>query len=260
MQASTLPPYPPDQESLPVVMWYGPFKRAADLLLSAILLALATPIILICAGLIRITSSGPAFSSQMRLGRFGRPFRIRRLRTAIEESENASAARRAIGNDPRVTKIGQFLRRTRVNELPQLWNVLKGEISLIGPQPERPEFVPILESAIPNYHQRMAVRPGMTGLSQVYLPPGTGIPSVRKKIQFDLYYIREFGPLLDLQLLAASLFISLGVPRGFACRGLRLPQPLRAQQPTAEPTVIAFAFAETAIEVDVFDSQPQGAL
>ena len=260
MQEATLPPFPPDQASLPVIAWYAPFKRAADVVLSAILLALATPIILICAGLIRMTSSGPAFSSQARLGLFGRAFRIWRLRTTIEEGENAPGVRRAIGNDPRVTKIGRLLRLTHLDELPQLWNVLKGEMSLVGPQPDRPEFIPILESAIPNYRQRMAVRPGMTGLSQVYLLPGTGIPSVRKKVMFDLHYIRELGPLLDLRLLTATTMLVVGVPRDIVRKALRLPEPLLVQQPPAEPIEMVIPFAEPIFEVHLFESQPQGTI
>jgi len=258
MQEATLPPFPPDEASLPAVLWYGPVKRVTDVVFSVILLALSGPIILIFAGLIRITSRGPAFSSQMRLGRFGRPFHILRLRTAIDDVENPSGVRRAIGDDPRVTTIGRFLRATRLNELPQLWNVLKGEISLVGPRADRPDFIPILELAIPNYRQRLAVRPGMTGLEQVYLPPGTGIPSVRKKILFDLYYIREHGPFLDLRLLVATLFRVFGVPREIVREALWLPQPLPVPQTQAEQKDLGSPFEEAVIEMHVFESQPQG--
>ena len=160
----------------------------------------------------RLTSSGPAIYSQTRFGRGGRPFRIYKLRSMAHNCEKASGARWATHNDPRVTKIGRLLRITHLDELPQLWNVMKGDMSLVGPRPERPEFIPVLEAAIPNYHQRLSVRPGVTGLAQVYLPPDTGIDSVKTKLLYDLAYLRHLSLWLDLRLIVATPLQAVGVP------------------------------------------------
>jgi lipopolysaccharide/colanic/teichoic acid biosynthesis glycosyltransferase len=248
MQEGTLPPYPPDQASLLPGAGYLSVKRGTDVILSAALLIVSAPIILMCAGLIRVATFGPAFYSQARLGRFGRPFLIWKLHTTSDDGDNGVTTRRAIRDDPRVSSIGRILRFTHLDELPQLWNVLKGDISLVGPRPERPEFIPILETAIPNYRQRLAVRPGMTGLAQVCLPRDTGIPSVRKKLRYDRYYIRAIGPLLDLRLLIASALVSLGLPREIVRQLALLPHPSQVQDLPPGSVAAAPAYLETAIE------------
>jgi lipopolysaccharide/colanic/teichoic acid biosynthesis glycosyltransferase len=187
-------------------------KRVCDVMIASIIFCLAVPIILTCSLLIRLTSRGPALYSQTRLGRFGQPFRIWKLRSMTHDCEKASGARWATRQDPRVTPIGKFLRITHLDELPQLWNVLRGDMSLVGPRPERPEFIPILESVLPHYRRRMSVRPGVTGLAQVYLPPDTGIPSVRKKLQYDLYYIQRISAWMDLRLMMATALQAIGFP------------------------------------------------
>ncbi len=248
MQESTLPPYPPNQVSPLAGARYLSIKRSSDVILSTVFLILSAPIILMCAGLIRLTTFGPAFYSQARLGRFGRPFTIWKLRTTSDEGDRAFTTRRAIGADPRVSSLGRFLRFAYLDELPQLWNVLKGDISLVGPRPDRPEFIPILETAIPNYRERLAVRPGMTGLAQVSLPAGTGIPSVRKKFRYDQYYIRSIGPLLDLQLLYASVLLSIGLPREIVRQLAVLPHPAQVQERPPESVEAGPEYRETTIE------------
>ncbi|HXG10987.1 MAG TPA: sugar transferase [Gemmataceae bacterium] len=198
--------------ALPAPSWYEPCKRFVDCVAALVLLVLTAPVILLCALAIKLTSRGPAFYSQTRVGRFGQLYTIYKLRTMVHNCEKVSGPRWATRNDPRVTPVGRFLRRTHLDELPQLWNVLKGDMSLVGPRPERPEFTAHLEKAIPHYAERLLVRPGMTGLAQLHLPPDTDLNSVRQKLVYDLYYIRRAGPLLDLQILFGTLCYLLGIP------------------------------------------------
>jgi lipopolysaccharide/colanic/teichoic acid biosynthesis glycosyltransferase len=248
MQKNTLPPFPPDEKGLLLSAGYSPAKRCLDVVFSAVLLFLSVPIIYLCAALVRMVDFGPIFCSQVRLGRFGRPFHIWKLRTASADAEPVVTKRRIIGGDPRVSTIGRFLRFTHLDELPQLWNVLKGYMSFVGPRPERPEFIPILETTIPDYRQRLAVRPGMTGLARVSLPPGTGIPSVRKKFRYDCYYIRSMGPLLDVRVLLASALITIGLPREIVRSLALLPDPSQVRELPSEPIDAAPVYSETLIE------------
>jgi lipopolysaccharide/colanic/teichoic acid biosynthesis glycosyltransferase len=128
-------------------------------------------------------------------------------------------------NDTRITPVGRFLRRTHIDELPQLWNVLCGEMSLVGPRPERPELIPGLASRIPGYCHRLEVRPGVTGLAQIQLPPDTDLDSVRRKLAVDLYYARHLNFGLDLAILLWMPCYLLGIPFAFAGLVLRLPGP-----------------------------------
>jgi lipopolysaccharide/colanic/teichoic acid biosynthesis glycosyltransferase len=182
------------------------------LLLASSLLLCALPIIGIAALLIRLTSRGPAFYSQLRVGQQGLVFTIYKLRTMIHNCESLTGARWAIPGDPRITPVGAFLRKCHIDELPQLWNVIRGDMSIVGPRPERPEFMPTLERAIPSYKQRHRVRPGITGLAQVQLPPDTDIGSVKRKLACDLYYIRELSLGLDLQILFCTGAKLFGIP------------------------------------------------
>ncbi len=205
-------PISSDAGHSPRPSWYIAGKRALDIWFASLLLVLLGPLILICAFLVRATSTGPAIYSQTRSGRGGKPFRIYKLRSMTHNCEKTSGARWAARNDPRVTKIGHILRITHLDELPQLWNVLKGDMSLVGPRPERPEFIMVLEAAIPNYRQRLSVRPGITGLAQVYLPPDTGIDSVKSKLTYDLAYLRQLSLWMDIRLILATPLQALGLP------------------------------------------------
>src|SRR5439155_3872848 len=166
-------------------------KAVLDRVAALALLVLGGPLILVLALLVKLTSRGPAFYTQTRLGRHGVPFTICKLRTMMNKCESLTGPRWSMPGDPRVTGLGRFLRATHLDELPQLLNVLRGDMSLIGPRPERPEFLPELERACPRYRERLAVRPGVTGLAQVQLPADTNIASVRRKLAYDLYYIRH---------------------------------------------------------------------
>jgi lipopolysaccharide/colanic/teichoic acid biosynthesis glycosyltransferase len=205
--------------------WYLTIKGPADLLIAVCLAILAAPVVLVCALLVKWTSPGPAFYSQVRLGLRGRPFRIFKLRTMRNDCEKVGGVQWSRPGDPRVTWIGRILRRTHLDELPQLWNVLKGDMSLVGPRPERPEFAPSLEKAIPHYRERLVVKPGVTGLAQVQLAPDTDVNSVRRKLAYDLHYIARIGLWLDLRLILCTAFHMLAVPYSTLGRLFLLPRP-----------------------------------
>jgi lipopolysaccharide/colanic/teichoic acid biosynthesis glycosyltransferase len=209
---------------LPPRTWYLSFKVGLEYAIALALLVLAAPLILATAVLVKLSSRGPAFYAQVRLGRRGKPFRLYKIRTMLHDCEKASGPRWAAPNDPRITPLGHFLRRTHLDELPQLWNVLRGEMSLVGPRPERPEFVPQLELAIPHYADRLLVRPGVTGLAQVQLPADTDMASVRRKLAYDLYYIRYVNLWLDLRLMVCTGVRMFGVPFHVLCRLFGLPR------------------------------------
>lgn len=203
--------------------WYPPCKALLDFLLAALISLPALPVVLLAALAVKLTSRGPAFYTQTRIGRNGRPFAIYKLRSMVHNCESLTGPRWSIPGDPRVTPVGWFLRTSHLDELPQLLNVLCGDMSLIGPRPERPEFLPELERELPAYAQRLAVRPGVTGLAQVQLPPDTDLGSVRRKLAHDLYYIRHLSPWLDLRLLACTALYAIGVPFRIAGRLLGIP-------------------------------------
>jgi lipopolysaccharide/colanic/teichoic acid biosynthesis glycosyltransferase len=203
--------------------WYLPYKSVVDFAGALALLILLGPVILLLAVLVKLTSRGPAFYSQTRVGRWGRPFRIHKLRTMVHDCERLSGVCWSVPGDSRITWFGRFLRRTHLDELPQLWNVVRGEMSLVGPRPERPEFVAQLSKAIPRYKERMHVRPGVTGLAQIQLPADTDLESVRRKLRYDLYYTRWISPWLDLQLLFCTAGKMLGVPGWWSRRLLGIP-------------------------------------
>jgi lipopolysaccharide/colanic/teichoic acid biosynthesis glycosyltransferase len=210
--------------------WYLSCKRAADFILAALLTVPAVPLVLLAALLVKLTSRGPAFYTQTRVGEDGRLFTIWKIRSMVHNCESLTGPRWSMPGDPRVTRVGAFLRASHLDELPQLLNVLRGEMSLIGPRPERPEFVPELERELPGYWQRLLVRPGVTGLAQVQLPPDSDLTSVRNKLAHDLYYIRHLSPWLDARLLICTAFYALGLPFGVAGRLLGIPNSAAVEQ------------------------------
>jgi sugar transferase (PEP-CTERM system associated) len=183
-------------------------KRAFDLVASTVGLILAAPIVALSAVAIKVDSPGPVLYSQERVGEHGRVFRIRKLRSMRLDAEAGGAAW-ASENDPRVTRVGRFLRRSRVDEIPQLWNVLVGDMSLVGPRPERPEFVADLEQRIPFFRQRLSVKPGITGHAQVRSRYGASVEDAREKLQYDLFYIKRFSLLFDLSILVDTVKVVL---------------------------------------------------
>jgi lipopolysaccharide/colanic/teichoic acid biosynthesis glycosyltransferase len=211
--------------------WYVGLKAVCDFALAALLLVLTSPLLLAAVALVKLTSRGPAIYSQTRLGRNGKPFTIYKVRTMVHDCERSSGPRWSTQGDARVTPVGRFLRLTHLDELPQLWNVLRGDMSLVGPRPERPEFAVRLEGSIPHYRGRLLVRPGLTGLAQVQLPPDSDLDSVRLKLAYDLYYVHSFGFWLDLRLMAATGFYLLRVPFSVTKWLLRVPSGDPVERP-----------------------------
>jgi sugar transferase (PEP-CTERM system associated) len=173
-------------------------KRTMDVVVAAIGLLLASPIMAVVALLIKATSPGPILYSQQRVGRHGRIFTIRKFRSMQQDAEKGTGAVWAQKNDARVTPLGRFLRKTRLDEIPQLWNALVGDMSLVGPRPERPEFVSELTRQIPFYGQRHVVKPGVTGWAQVRYSYGASVEDALQKLQYDLYYIKNMSLALDV--------------------------------------------------------------
>jgi lipopolysaccharide/colanic/teichoic acid biosynthesis glycosyltransferase len=208
---------------------YESVKPVVDFGLAVVLLLFASPFILLGVILVRLSSPGPLFYTQRRLGRGGKLFTIYKFRTMYVDSERDGVARWCTASDPRVTRIGWWLRWTHVDELPQLINVLRGEMSLVGPRPERPEFLGQLEHALPYYRQRLSVRPGVTGLAQLNEPPDTDFSSVRRKLNYDLCYIKRASFWLDIRLIFGTVLMlvgqAVGVPFIRIGRILRLPDP-----------------------------------
>lgn len=204
---------------------YESIKPWIDFCLAAALLLLLAPIILLGLILVRLSSRGPLTYTQKRLGLGGTVFTIYKLRTMYEDSERDGVARWCLPGDPRITPIGWWLRWTHVDELPQLINVLKGEMSLVGPRPERPEFLHQLERALTNYRERLTVRPGITGLAQLQLPPDRDLSSVRRKLNCDLCYVEWISAWLDIRLMFGTVLKCLGVPFVWIGRILQLPDP-----------------------------------
>jgi lipopolysaccharide/colanic/teichoic acid biosynthesis glycosyltransferase len=227
----------PPAARLPVVpeayAWYPRVKAIVDFLLAALLTVPALPMVLFAALAVKLTSRGPVFYTQTRVGKGGRLFSIIKLRTMFFNCESLTGPRWCVPGDSRITVVGYVLRKTHLDELPQLVNVLRGEMSLIGPRPERPEFIPDLERALPTYRQRLNVRPGVTGLAQVQLAPDTDIESVRRKLAHDLFYVRRLGPWMDLRLLVCTAFYALGLPFGLI-RLLGLPASAAIERATRD--------------------------
>ena len=199
-----------------------PWKSVGDFLAAVLLLIPALPLMAMAMALVKLTSRGPSLYSQKRLGRDGRVFRIYKIRSMVVDSEVAGP-RWSTAGDPRVTPVGRFLRLSHLDELPQLWNILRGEMSLVGPRPERPEFVQQLKLALPRYEERLNVKPGVTGLAQVQLPPDTDLTSVRRKLECDLRYVEVMTPWLDLRIIGCTAFGLLGVPYWVSRKILRVP-------------------------------------
>lgn len=190
-------------------MWSAMYKRAFDISVSLILLVVALPIILLTAIAIRLESRGPAFYRQRRVGLFNEPFEILKLRSMRQDAEAAGQAVWAEKDDPRITRIGRVIRKVRIDELPQIWSVLAGEMSFVGPRPERPQFVEQLEQEIPFYAERHMVKPGITGWAQLNYPYGASIDDARQKLEYDLYYAKNYSPFLDALILLQTLRIIL---------------------------------------------------
>ncbi len=189
--------------------WHAFIKRTFDLLASVALLAITWPIMLLTAFCIGIGSRfrAPVFYRQRRVGLNGRVFRVMKFRSMNADDEDE--AQWTAHNDPRITRIGAIIRKTRIDELPQLFNVLKGDMSFVGPRPERPEFVDELGKNVPFYDERHRIKPGITGWAQLCYPYGASIEDAKEKLQYDLYYLKNQSLLLDLIILLQTVEIVL---------------------------------------------------
>jgi exopolysaccharide biosynthesis polyprenyl glycosylphosphotransferase len=179
-------------------------KRFVDLLLAALGLCLTLPVWPLLALAIKLGDGGPVVYSQIRVGQHGRVFTLYKFRTMRTNAENGRSLW-SCANDPRVTRVGRWLRRSRLDELPQLYNVLKGDMSIVGPRPERPDFVAELSTAIPYYSQRHLVKPGITGWAQISFRYGSSVEDAKRKLQFDLYYLKHMSFELDLVILFRTM-------------------------------------------------------
>ena len=206
---------------------YDSVKRFLDLFAASLLLIPALPVIVLGWALVRCTSAGPGVYTQIRVGLGGRHFRIYKLRSMTYNCEaTTGGAKWSTAGDSRVTPVGRVFRKLHIDELPQLFNVLLGDMSLVGPRPERPEFVKPLSVSIPEYPLRLAVRPGVTGLAQIQLPPDTDLKSVRRKVIVDRSYIDNRGFWLDVRLILGTALYLIGCSYALVRRILALPNPL----------------------------------
>lgn len=186
-------------------------KVALDFCLASVLLVLAIPVIAVAMLLVKLSSHGPAMYTQTRVGRAGRVFTIFKIRTMTHNCEQFTGPQWSVAGDVRITPLGKVLRKLHIDELPQLWNVLRGEMSLIGPRPERPEIVEDLRLSVFGYDVRHQVKPGITGFAQIHLPPDSNILTVHNKLIYDRYYISRMGLLLDLTILCGTALKVVGL-------------------------------------------------
>ena len=185
------------------------YKRIAALVVSVIGLLLSVVFLPFVVVLIKLTSPGPVLYKQKRVGRNGVVFDCYKFRTMRADAEADSGPTWAGDDDPRITRVGKFLRKSRIDEIPQLWNVLKGDMYLVGPRPERPEFVEWLNQEIPHYHLRHTVRPGITGWAQIRYRYGSSIEDAKEKLRYDLFYVKNMSPGLDLLIFLSTIKIIL---------------------------------------------------
>lgn len=189
--------------------WEKTIKRMMDITVSTIFLIFTFPVTLITSIIVKLESEGPVLYSQERVGMNGRPIKIYKFRSMVKDAEKKSGPVWASQNDPRITKVGAFLRKTRIDEIPQMINVLKGEMSLVGPRPERAFFVEKLSKEIPLYKRRLSVRPGLTGWAQVKHKYDESIDDVKTKLKYDLYYIENMSIRMDINIMLRTVLVVL---------------------------------------------------
>ena len=197
---------------------YLELRTCIDQAVGALFLIVAAPLLLAIAALVRLTSSGPVIYTQVRSGRDGLPFVIYKFRSMTVDAERHTGAAWSGMHDPRVTRIGAWLRWSHLDELPQLFNIARGDMTLIGPRPERPEIVAKLIAQIPGYEKRLAMAPGLTGLAQVSLPADTGLSSVRRKLILDVQYLQSASLAMDVHILLCTGLLVFGVRRALEPR------------------------------------------
>jgi len=193
------------QEHMPG--WQAQIKRLIDIVIALVVLLLGAPIWLLTALAVRLTSPGPAIYKQVRAGQYGRSFTLYKFRSMYQDAEKRAGPQWASKNDPRITPIGRFIRKTRLDEIPQFINVLKGQMSLVGPRPERPFFIEQLKKEIPWYVRRLKMKPGITGWAQVKHKYDSSIEDVKQKVMYDLYYFENLSVLLDIKIMVRTIWV-----------------------------------------------------
>ena len=216
---------------------YLPLKSRLDRLFGFTLFVLASPLILVLATIVRLTSPGEAIYRQTRVGKDGKTFELLKLRSMVRDAEAPGNPVWCSVNDLRITRVGRILRKLHLDELPQLWNVAKGEMSLVGPRPERPEICQNLVDEIDDYHSRHRVKPGITGLSQINLPADQTIEDVRRKQILDLRYIEEANLWLDVRMIMATALRTVGISGEIVIKLMSLSRSeyLQEQVPSNHP-------------------------
>ncbi|WP_196159549.1 TIGR03013 family XrtA/PEP-CTERM system glycosyltransferase [Reinekea sp. G2M2-21] len=184
-------------------------KRLFDLVVSVLLAIILLPAIILAAALVFFETGRPILYSQIRTGKDGKPFKIYKIRSMRQDAEKGGKAVWAKANDSRITKVGAFIRNTRLDEIPQLWNVVKGEMSFVGPRPERPEFVDQLNEEIPFYRHRHAVKPGLMGWAQLNYPYGASVADAKGKLEYDLYYTKNHSFIMDILIMIQTVEVVL---------------------------------------------------
>ncbi len=189
--------------------WEEKAKRLMDIVVAILILLVSLPVLILASIAIKLDSRGPIFYKQIRCGLNGKPFKILKFRSMRQDAEKSTGPVWSQKNDPRITRTGRFIRKVRIDEIPQMWNVLKGEMSLIGPRPERPYFVEKLSEEIPYYKRRLSVRPGVTGWAQVSLKYDENIEDVREKVRYDLIYIENMSLRMDFKIMLRTVIVVL---------------------------------------------------
>ncbi|MDB6025738.1 MAG: Exopolysaccharide biosynthesis polyprenyl glycosylphosphotransferase [Verrucomicrobiales bacterium] len=222
--------------SLPHMLYIKKIKRAFDIITSLLGLIFLGPFMLLGILAIKLSSPGPVFYYQTRSGRFGKPLKVIKLRTMSVDAEKNGAVW-AASKDSRVTFVGGFLRKYRVDEIPQIINVLRGEMSFVGPRPERPEFIETLSQQIPHFGERLMVQPGITGWAQVSYPYGNTVDDAKRKLEYDLYYTKHMSLFLDLFILLDTVRIILlgGLQKGKKKMALSNPKTVEQQESILRP-------------------------
>lgn len=190
----------------PKISKYYRIKHCIDLTVMILTLPVIGLLIIVFSIIVKLTSKGPVFYTQIRCGKDGKPFKMFKIRSMVVNAEVGKGATWSRGHDPRVTTVGRIMRRLHIDELPQIYNVWRGEMDVIGPRPERPEFVDKLKNQVPGYENRMLVRPGMTGYAQLNWKADTGLEDVHRKLILDLEYIETVGFWFDMRLLLGTAF------------------------------------------------------
>ena len=220
------------ESDLTISPYFG-WKGIVDRITAVLLLLPGLPLMGLLCLVVRITSRGPAIYRQVRVGKGGKTYTMFKLRTMSCDAEVGTGPVWTKQNDPRITPLGKWLRKLHLDELPQLFNVLRGEMSLMGPRPERPEFVSVLAGEIPCYLDRIKVLPGITGLAQINLPPDTDLDSVRRKLVLDLEYMETATLLIDVRMFLCTLMRLMGMRGELAMRIMRLSRVVQLSTPEA---------------------------